>query len=85
MRIYADWAGVAPIDCEAARFEAEMLQQFQAASDDPRIDGGFYFGRNGTALLPYVSPVSSAFAIQALELWRARASGAPQVQRRLLI
>jgi hypothetical protein len=73
MRLYADWAGVAPLDCQAARFEAEMLQGFQAADDDPRIDGGYYFGRKGAVRLPYVNPVSSAFAIQALELWRARA------------
>ena len=72
MRLYADWAGVAPLDCEAARFEAEMLEAFQAADDDPRIDGGYYFGRKGAVRLPYVNPVSSAFAIQALELWRAR-------------
>jgi hypothetical protein len=72
MRLYADWAGVAPLDCEAARFEAEMLEGFQAADDDPRIDGGYYFGRKGAAWLPYVNPVSSAFATQALELWRGR-------------
>jgi hypothetical protein len=73
MRLYADWAGVAPLDHQAARFEAEMLEGFQAADDDRRIDGGFYFGRNGAVRLPYVNPVSSAFASQALELWRARA------------
>ncbi|HMC57777.1 MAG TPA: hypothetical protein VKJ01_01170 [Candidatus Solibacter sp.] len=79
MRLYADWAGVAPLDCEAARFEAETLQEFQAADDDPRIDGGYYFGRTGAVRLPYVNPVSSAFAIQALELWRARAQAPLQM------
>jgi hypothetical protein len=73
MRLYADWAGVAPLDCQAASFEAEILEGFQAADDDRRIDGGYYFGRQGTDRLPYVNPVSSAFASQALELWRTRA------------
>jgi hypothetical protein len=85
MRLYADWAGVAPLDCEAARAEAETLAGFQAADDDRRIDGGYYFGRNGAGRLPYVSPVSSAFACQAMEMWRARSGGGVQAHRRLLI
>jgi hypothetical protein len=85
MRLYADWAGVAPLDCQAARFEAEMLQGFQAADDDSRIDGGYYFGRKGAVRLPYVNPVSSAFAIQALELWRTRAQAPLQLRDMTLL
>ncbi len=73
MRLYADWAGAVPLDCEAASFEAERLEGFQAADEDARIDGGYYFGRKGGVWLPHVNPVSSAFASQALELWRGRA------------
>ena len=58
-----------------------MLQGFQAADDDPRIDGGYYFGRKGAVRLPHVNPVSSAFASQALELWR----GGAQAPLHLLI
>ena len=85
MRLYADWAGVAPLDSEAARREAETLAGFQAADDDWRIDGGYYFGRRGVDWLPYINPVSAAFACQALELWRARSSGGAQPHRHLLI
>jgi hypothetical protein len=85
MRLYADWTGVAPLNCEAARAEAEALAGFQAAHDDPRIGGGYYFGRKGAEVLPYVNPVSAAFACQALELWCARASGGAQAHRHLLI
>jgi hypothetical protein len=85
MRLYADWAGVAPLDCEVARREAEMLAGFQATDDDRRIGGGYYFGRQGADRLPYVSPVSSAFACQAMELWRARSGGGAQAHRHLLI
>jgi hypothetical protein len=66
---------------EAARGEAERLGEFAAASGDPRVDGGFYFGRTAGRWEPYVSPVSAAFALQALALW----SGDARPDRDLLI
>ena len=69
IRICADAAGVVPLDRLSAEWEAERLMEFQASSDDPRIDGGFYFGRRNSGWLPYVNPVSTAFALQALTLW----------------
>lgn len=85
MRLYTDWAGVAPLDCEAACLEADTLAGFQATDEDPRIDGGYYFGRKGADWLPYVNPVSAAFACQALELWQARSNGGAQAHRHQLI
>jgi hypothetical protein len=89
VRLYADWAGVAPLDEEAARFEAGRLAQFQADSSDPRMDGGFYFGRQGGSWLPYINPVSTAFAMQALHLSKAIGGqlrdGVAQPHRHLLI
>jgi hypothetical protein len=85
IRLYADWAGAAPLDREAAQIEADTLAGFQAASSDPRIDGGYYFGRKGGAWLPYVNPVSTAFALQALGLWEHCRSGGAQPHRHLLI
>ena len=84
MRLFADWQGAKPLDRQAACREAEALAGFQATSPDPRIDGGFYFGRRGAEWLPYVNPVSTAFAMQALALWDCHASGA-QPHRHLLI
>jgi hypothetical protein len=85
IRLYADWAGAAPLDRVAARFEAERLAGFQVSGSDPRTGGGFYFGRKAGAWLPYLNPVSAAFALQALELWdRCRGEGA-QTHRHLLI
>ena len=75
MRIFADWMGIVPLDEATARREAAILAEFQAASDDRRIDGGFYFGRKGGAWLPYVNPVSTAFAAQALALWQRYREG----------
>ena len=84
IRLFADWYGAAPLDRQAACKEAEALAGFQATSADPRIDGGFYFGRKGAEWLPYVNPVSTAFAMQALALWDCHAQGA-QPHRHLLI
>jgi len=67
VRIYA--AGFVELDRRAAAEEAARLAEFQSASADPRLDGGFYFGRANGAMLPHVNPVSTGFALQALALW----------------
>lgn len=85
IRLYADWAGVAPLDANAARREAAALAEFQIASGDPRTEGGFYFGRQGGSWLPYVNPVSAAFALQALALWERYQAGAEPAPSGLLI
>ena len=76
-----DRAAVAPLDRAAARWEAERLLEFAAVSDDRRVDGGFYFGRSAGRWEPYLNPVSTAFALQALETW----SGGSPAERQLLI
>jgi hypothetical protein len=66
---------VIPLDPIAAAEEASALAVFQAESDDPRIDGGYYFGKRAGAMSPHVNPVSTTFAIQSLEMWRAFQAG----------
>ncbi len=83
IRILADAAGVELLDREAAAAEARALIEFQAASADPRIDGGYWFGRKNGEWLPHVNPVSAAFAIEALDLWERRA-GAKEPGRPLI-
>ena len=85
MRLYADRAGALPLDAAAAQFEAEKLAQFQVAGSNQSTGGGFYFGRKAGAWLPYVNPVSSAFALQALGLWDECRIGNARVFRHLLI
>ena len=88
LRLHAGYAGAVPIDRAAAGWEAARLTEFQAASEDPRIDGGFYFGRRQGEWLPFVNPVSTAFALQALALWDGSAGGVvggPRPHRHLLI
>lgn len=60
-------------DCGAdAAHEAEQAASFQIQSGDPRLNGGFLFGRKETEPLPFVNPVSTAFCLQALALWQDR-------------
>lgn len=81
LRLYASRGGAVPLDRAAAQWEAEKLQEFAAPGDDPRVAGGFYFGRSGGAWEPYINPVSTAFALQALALWEQPG----QAHRHLLI
>lgn len=83
IRILADAAGAEPLDREAAAVEARALMEFQTASADPRVDGGYWFGRKNGAWLPHVNPVSAAFAIEALDLWE-RPAGATEPGRPLI-
>ena len=73
VRLYAADLGAVRLDHDAAAWEAAQLAEFAATSDDARIDGGFFFGRSAGAWEPFVNPVSTAFAIQALALWNGDA------------
>jgi hypothetical protein len=88
VRLYADWLGVVPLDRPAAEFEAAQLAAFQVADSDPRstrMNGGYWFGRKRAEPLPFINPVSAAFATQALELWETSRAGGAQAHRHLLI
>ena len=84
-RLYADWLGAVPLDVPAAAFEAAQLAAFQATDADTRIDGGYWFGRKPAGMLPFINPVSAAFASQALQLWETYRAGGAQAHRHLLI
>lgn len=75
VRLWADAAGVAPLDEAAAAEEASRAASYQMASDNPRIDGGFNFGSHDGVLSNYANPVSTAFCLQALAMWDEHASG----------
>jgi hypothetical protein len=72
-RVYG--AKAVPVDVAAGNEEAALLAAFQVNSEDPRLDGGFLFGRRHGELIPHSNPVSTAFAAQALEAWRAFGTG----------
>jgi hypothetical protein len=66
-----------PIEETEAREEAARAAWFQAAADHPdlRLRGGFFFGSRNGQLLPFSNPVSTAFCVQALDLWRQHQAG----------
>jgi hypothetical protein len=85
LRLFAAGMGILPLDFRAAEEEASAIHAFQLAEPDPRIDGGFCFGRKEGKLLPYVNPASTAFCAQALEMWRQYRAGEFRADRLDLI
>jgi hypothetical protein len=93
LRLFAEAAGVLPLDRSAAAYEAQQAASYQipaaASPGDLRLAGGFLFGRkkrlDQIEDLPFVNPVSTAFGLQALALWKDREGGRPIVSYRELI
>lgn len=75
VRLFAHELGAVPLDFEAAAQEAERAAGFQCNRSEERFDGGYWFGRKGDALLPFINPVSTAFCAQALTLWEQFQAG----------
>jgi hypothetical protein len=76
VRLIAHHLGMVPLDENAARDEALHAASFQALdATDVRLRGGFWFGRKGTQMLPFSNPVSTAFCLQALDLWQDHQAG----------
>ena len=75
------------VDAEPGAHEVRELEKFQASGDiaDRRIAGGFYFGTKGGEMLPFVNPVSTVFAMQALEMWREHRAGRLERDCRVII
>ena len=85
VRLFADRLGVEPLDRSAAHEEVERIQRYQFADSDRARHGGFWFGTREGRLLPYVNPVSTAFCMQALEMWRLAEAGEFKPNRHELI
>ena len=75
VRLYADAWGIVGLDRAAASEEASAIAAFQYSMPDPRFDGGYCFGRREGELLPFVNPVSTAFCLQALDMWEQYQAG----------
>ncbi|MGJ5816813.1 hypothetical protein [Paludibaculum fermentans] len=85
VRLWADAQGAVALNQEAAAQEARWAAAYQMESEDPRLDGGFNFGRREGVLSNYSNPVSTAFCLQALALWDDYQQGLPLADRRSLI
>jgi hypothetical protein len=71
-RLFAEAHGVQPLNVEQALREVALVQGFQSEDADPRLNGGYWFGRKGEETLPFMNPVSTAFCHQALTMWDHR-------------
>jgi len=75
LRLIAHHLGALPLDEVAAREEAQRTAAFQVVTGNPRHRGGFWFGQKAGTMLPFINPVSAAFALQALTLWQDHLAG----------
>jgi hypothetical protein len=69
IRLIAHHLGCVPLNERAACEEADRAASYQDES------GGFWFGQKRGAMLPFLNPVSTAFAMQALALWQQHRAG----------
>jgi hypothetical protein len=84
-RLFAEAAGIMPLQIKEAREEYETMAGCQDQSDDPRRRGGYAFGTRNGEPLPFANPVSTAFCLQASAYWYERKVGAFQAHWRELI
>ncbi len=84
-RLYGEKLAGITLDQAAAAHEAKQAASFQLSSPDPRIAGGFLFGRKEGEPTPFVNPVSTAFCVQALAQWDDRQKNAFEARRQILI
>lgn len=75
VRLWAEAAGILPLDESAAAEEAAWAAAHQMSGDAVSTRGGFCFGRRAGVPVAFVNPVSTAFCVQALALWQDRCAG----------
>ena len=84
-RLFAESAGVLPLDTAGAGEEHEAIVALQDQSSDPRLMGGYAFGSRAGHTLPFANPVSTAFCLQASAYWYQRKAGTFRADWRDLI
>ncbi len=69
VRLMAHHLDICRLDLANAEEEVAALRTFQMESEDPRLNGAFAFGQRDGKTLPHANPVSTIFAVQALQWW----------------
>jgi hypothetical protein len=86
LRLYADIMGVMELSRGRADQEATRIAAFQMLSpDDPKVDGGFAFGRRRGELVQHLNPATTALAVQALQMWDQSEDGGFRQSWKVLI
>ncbi len=84
-RLFAEAAGVLPLDLAQGQEEYNVFAALQDHSGTQRLRGGYYFGTRAGEVLPFSNPVSTAFCMQAQTYWEERQAGGFQANWRELI
>jgi uncharacterized protein YyaL (SSP411 family) len=63
----------------------DRVQQFQCESQDPKTNGGYFYGCTGGLKVPHVSAHATMFVLQTLDLWRQKNEGSLNLDLRLLV
>jgi hypothetical protein len=86
VRLFSHHTGVVSLNTASAEEEAARTAEFQEMKcSNERVAGGFWFGRKGSAMLPFSNPVSTAFCAQALALWDDHTKGCWNASAKQLI
>jgi len=80
VRLMASSVADVRLNEEEASEEAASIMQFQFERLGDSEHGGFWFGRKGAEMMPFLNPVSTAFCLQAYEWWQDRQIGRSGVQ-----
>jgi len=75
LRLYADAGGMVRLNRQAAEREAATIETFLYRGAGIRFDGGYSFGSKQRERIPIANPVSTAFCMQAMDLWQRRSRG----------
>ncbi len=85
VRLFAEAAGVLPLDSSQAQEEHDAIVALQDHSGDVRLRGGYAFGTRHGQATPFANPVSTAFCMQAIAYWDEREAGVFRANWRELI
>ena len=80
VRLMASSVADVRLNEEEASEEAASIMQFQFERLGDSEHGGFWFGRKGAEMMPFLNPVSTAFCLQAYEWWQDHQIGRSGVQ-----
>jgi hypothetical protein len=69
VRLLASQLADIELNAAEAAEEFHRIPRFQVQSNDARVAGGYAFGSRGGELIRHSNPVSTAFCLQALEMW----------------
>ncbi len=75
LHLFADHAGILPLNAAAIEADAVQIREFQSENNDSALNGGFWFGKKLGKMEPFMNPVSTILCYQALDTWERYQAG----------